>query len=82
MHSFTTAPCQTEGSLQLYSTGVFQILEVCVNGSWGRVCGDDWDNSQTQVVCEQLGYSRYGIAILQIQLKQYEYINLHCMEHM
>ena len=66
-HAIIIAPCQPDGSLQLYSSRSWPnqgILEVCVNGSWGRVCGDDWDINQTQVVCEHLGYSRYGIVIL------------------
>ena len=57
------APCQPDGSLQLYSSGSFPsqgILEVCVNSTWGRVCADNWDTSQTQIACEQLGYSQYG----------------------
>ena len=38
------------------------IVEVCVNGSYTRVCDDGWDNSDASVVCSQMGFSRYGMS--------------------
>ena len=32
------------------------VVEVCLDGFWGSVCGDWWNNRDASVVFQELGY--------------------------
>ena len=48
-----------DGDIQLVD-GAFATegrVHVCVNGTWGTLCGDQWDDEDAKVICRQLGLS-------------------------
>lgn len=57
----------TEGSIRIAPSSSYSKLigwvEVCLNGVWGGVCSDFFNDSDATVVCRQLGYTPIGIVL-------------------
>ena len=50
------------GQVRLAGSGYSTIgrIEVCMAGTWGTVCSDNFDQNDANVICTHLGYSQYG----------------------
>ena len=35
-------------------------VDICYNGSYESVCSDTWKEEEASVICQQLGFSKYG----------------------
>jgi len=55
----TAAQNCTNGTVHLVDGPVENAgrVEVCINGVWGTVCHNGWNNNDARVVCRQLGYN-------------------------
>ncbi len=58
-------------------------VEVCLDGRFGTICRDSWENRDASVLCSELGFSRYGaIALSDAQfsegLKPTSYNEISC----
>ena len=49
-----------DGDVRL-SSGQYGRVEVCLGGSYGRICESEWSVLDASVVCRQIGYSPYGM---------------------
>jgi hypothetical protein len=56
--SIHVGPVCNDSDIRLVGTDVPTQgrLEVCLFGVWGTVCDDLWTDSNSKVVCRQLGY--------------------------
>ena len=51
--SFFTVPVRLVGVNGINYTG---RVEVFYNGTWGKICRNEWDIDDVKVVCKQLGF--------------------------
>ena len=67
MHIYTTlfADACVNGTIRLSDSSFVNQgrVEICVNGTWGKICPDHWDDKDATVVCHQLGYLGGGMSI-------------------
>ena len=45
----------------LVSNGGYGVVSVCVNQTRTVLCDNSWDSLDAKVVCQQLGFSEYGL---------------------
>ena len=63
-----TEPC-IDGDVEilepngLVSSGGFGVVSVCVNETRTVLCDSTWDRLDARVVCQQLGFSEYGMLL-------------------
>ena len=52
----------SQNSIRLVNGDIAQEgrLEICIDGVWGAVCGEEWNKIDAQVVCRQLGLGTAG----------------------
>ena len=61
-------PCQ-HGEMRFANGATSRrgVVEICIDGQWGTLCANDWDNTDATVACRQQGYSPYGTSLIPMQ---------------
>ena len=54
-------------------------VEICLNGVYGTVCDNTWENKAASVSCGQLGFSRYGEFIVGSTVECYDVFNINAL---
>ncbi|GFR39709.1 hypothetical protein Agub_g188 [Astrephomene gubernaculifera] len=60
-YQYASYPCGSDWQVRVNGTASGRV-EVCLNGTWGSVCDDGWDDQDAQVACRNMGFS-YGTAL-------------------
>ena len=47
-------------------------IRLCVNGTLGIICNDNWGPNETEVVCKQLGHPHTGTNV-------YTFVHVQCI---
>lgn len=51
----------TEGAIRLQGgQTTYGRVELCLNGNWGTICDNRWDNVDAGVACRHLGFNAAG----------------------
>ena len=58
----------TDGQVRLMDgdTDVEGRVEVCFGRRWGTISGDGWTQTESTVVCDDLGYQSNGILFIHL----------------
>lgn len=69
-HYLESDYCDVNGSIRLvpgYNTTNTSdkkgIVQICFNQTWKVICASSWTAHEASIVCQQIGFSAYGIYI-------------------
>ena len=52
---YTVVPCVENDFRLMGGTNTSGRIEVCVDGQWGKICSESFDDKTAAMVCKQIG---------------------------